>query len=91
MAASLVLVGLGSRMALAIGSFFRYPDLYHPVVGETRTILLADNSQVVLNANSSLRCRGICLLSTSREVWLTGEGFFSVARHTTRQRVCRPY
>jgi ferric-dicitrate binding protein FerR (iron transport regulator) len=84
MAASLVLVGLGAGW-LWQSDLFRY-QTYTTRYGETRTILLADNSQVVLNANSSLRVPRDLFASTSREVWLTGEGFFSVARHTTRQR-----
>jgi transmembrane sensor len=46
--------------------------------GMTRDIVLEDGSEVILNANSSLKVRK--QLNGPREVWLEGEAFFSVAK-----------
>jgi ferric-dicitrate binding protein FerR (iron transport regulator) len=45
---------------------------YITLAGETKTISLPDGSQVILNTNSTLR------VAANREVWLEGEGFFSI-------------
>lgn len=45
--------------------------------GELRTVTLPDNSVVVLNGNSKLSYSGNWD-KNSREVWITGEGFFKV-------------
>jgi ferric-dicitrate binding protein FerR (iron transport regulator) len=50
--------------------------------GQTRTVQLPDGSEVTLNAHSSLRYAATAAASAPREVWLDGEGFFSV-KHTT--------
>ena len=47
--------------------------------GETKNILLPDSSEVVLNANSSIKYNKD-FTEGAREVWLKGEGFFKV-RH----------
>lgn len=47
-------------------------------LGEHRTITLPDNSQVTLNANSSLTWYRAWWWRRSREVWLSGEGLFKV-------------
>lgn len=44
--------------------------------GETQQIALSDGTQVVLNANSSLRF----VRNNPREVWLDGEAFFDVMK-----------
>jgi transmembrane sensor len=46
--------------------------------GEIRIVKLPDGSSVSLNGNSSLRYHKDFTTSTSREVWLEGEAFFSV-------------
>jgi ferric-dicitrate binding protein FerR (iron transport regulator) len=43
-------------------------------------VRLEDGSEVELNANSRLKVRNTWGLPLQREVWLEGEGFFSVAR-----------
>lgn len=45
---------------------------YVTLAGETKTVDLPDGSKVTLNANSTLR------VAANREVWLEGEGFFSI-------------
>ena len=51
---------------------------YETEYAETRNILLPDGSQVTLNARSSLRINKNWKSGETREVWLDGEGFFSV-------------
>jgi ferric-dicitrate binding protein FerR (iron transport regulator) len=48
--------------------------------GQIRSVRLEDGSEVELNANSRLKVRNTWGLPLQREVWLEGEGFFSVAR-----------
>ncbi|PSL35884.1 FecR family protein [Chitinophaga ginsengisoli] len=49
---------------------------YATTYGETKKIVLPDSSVVRLNANSTLRCS--INRNGTREIWLNGEGFFSV-------------
>ncbi|MBC8082476.1 MAG: FecR domain-containing protein, partial [Hymenobacter sp.] len=61
---------------------------YTTTYGQTRTVQLPDGSQVTLNAQSTLRYpaawdRGA---SAPREVWLDGEGYFSVQHQPDNQR-----
>jgi transmembrane sensor len=51
--------------------------------GERKAVTLPDGSQVILNANSHLRLASHWEPESTREVWLDGEGYFSV-KHTTR-------
>jgi len=63
--------------------------------GETYTILLPDSSKVWLNAASSLKYPSNFAALKNREVFLTGEGYFEVAKdkrhpfivHTLKQAV----
>ncbi|WP_236676243.1 FecR domain-containing protein [Chryseolinea lacunae] len=54
---------------------------YTTAYGETKTVVLPDNSKVILNANSSLRILNNWTEKPEREIWLEGEAFFSVV-HT---------
>ncbi len=47
--------------------------------GKTKTIQLQDGSEIMLNANTSLRFAEDWQNKVSREVWLEGEAFFNVA------------
>jgi transmembrane sensor len=58
---------------------------YHTAYGETRTVVLPDNSQVILNANSTLRILEDWNEKADREIWLDGEAFFSVVHTKTNQ------
>jgi len=81
------------QMAAAIGGvllllgvcyqlfFASYTQEYITAYGEVRTVELPDGSEVMLNANSSLRWKGGWASPNIREVWLNGEGFFLVV-HT---------
>ena len=53
--------------------------------GEQRIVMLPDQSKVILNGNSVLRYLPDWDENTSREVWIEGEGFFSVI-HTRNHR-----
>lgn len=57
-------------------------------LGQTQNLTLPDGSVVTLNANSSLRYAADFADAPVREVWLSGEGFFSV-RHLRDHRPFR--
>jgi ferric-dicitrate binding protein FerR (iron transport regulator) len=59
--------------------------VYTTAFGEQQTILLPDGSTVMLNANSTLTLSKNWQMPGDREVWLKGEGFFSVV-HTADHR-----
>ncbi|WP_428667343.1 FecR family protein [Runella sp.] len=54
--------------------------------GQTQTVKLEDGSQVVLNANSSLKVSRFGFGSHTREVYLTGEANFSVTHKDDNQK-----
>ena len=65
--------------------FIYKPFITHSTVyGEIATIILPDNSTVVLNGNSEIRYAP-GLGQGAREVWIEGEAFFSV-KHTHDNR-----
>lgn len=61
-------------------------ELYTTRYGETRTITLPDQSEVVLNANSRLRFSAGLANRPVREVWLDGEAYFSVTKKQNEQK-----
>ena len=58
---------------------------YRTAFGETRTITLPDSSTVILNSNSLLRLISSWDKTSTREVWLDGEAFFSVIHKENNQ------
>ena len=79
-ASAAVVVGL---LILSINYFPNVSRVkYETEYAETRNILLPDGSQVTLNARSSLKINKNWKAGETREVWLDGEGFFSVI-HTS--------
>jgi ferric-dicitrate binding protein FerR (iron transport regulator) len=54
--------------------------------GEQRIVMLPDQSKVILNGNSILRYAPTWDENTSREVWIEGEGFFSVIHTRNHQK-----
>lgn len=72
-----------AAVILIVSFLFRPNDttLYITGFGETKTFTLPDGSTVTLNANSQLKLAGEWKTDAPREVWLMGEGFFSV-KHT---------
>jgi transmembrane sensor len=74
---------------MATGVLFKNKILYQThtaAYGETRTLLLEDGTQVMLNANSSLRVPRFGFGHQTREVLLTGEANFDVAHKADNQR-----
>lgn len=77
-------------LALLIGTLV-YRPLYEALTtvryatdyGETQQIPLPDGSTVVLNANSRLHYPKHWSKERSREIWLTGEAYFSVEKTGT--------
>jgi ferric-dicitrate binding protein FerR (iron transport regulator) len=59
---------------------------YKTTYGQIRTLVLADGSRVVLNANSSLRVPRFGFGTTTRQVVLEGEAQFSVTHTPTHQK-----
>jgi transmembrane sensor len=54
--------------------------------GELRTVTLPDQSSVVLNGNSVLRYADDWDKKPTREVWIEGEGFFSITHTKNHQK-----
>ncbi|MCI1186992.1 FecR domain-containing protein [Hymenobacter sp. DH14] len=54
--------------------------------GEVHTIKLPDGSEATLNGHSTLRYAAGWVASKPREVWLDGEGYFSVKHQPNNQR-----
>ena len=58
---------------------------YKTGYGEVSRIVLTDSTEVILNANSTLKVEMVSGLRPRRETWLTGEAFFKVKRHKKPQ------
>lgn len=54
--------------------------------GQMRTVKLPDGSEVTLNGHSKLRYAAQWISNRPREVWLDGEGYFSVTHKANNQR-----
>ncbi|MEZ2445535.1 FecR domain-containing protein [Chitinophaga sp. RCC_12] len=55
-------------------------------MGELKTILLPDSSEIRLNVNSSVRYAEKWNAKDAREVWIEGEAFFTVTHKRNNQR-----
>ncbi|RAJ04036.1 FecR family protein [Chitinophaga skermanii] len=55
--------------------------------GEIKKITLPDGSSVTLNANATLRFASNMQSLSSREAWITGEGYFNVAQSAQKSFV----
>ncbi|HTF20643.1 MAG TPA: FecR domain-containing protein [Chryseolinea sp.] len=80
-AASLLIATLAAFWFYDSDNFLEEQTAY----GETQEIILPDGSQLMLNANSSVRFKDHWTESGDREVWIKGEGFFDV-RHTANHQ-----
>ncbi len=86
LAAACVVVLVAAAVVLfGLGDLIRYRT-YATRSGETRSLVLPDGSQVALNANSTLKVARYLPGTDGREVWLTGEAFFTVAKRPDRAR-----
>jgi ferric-dicitrate binding protein FerR (iron transport regulator) len=77
-AASILFVMFGTW--LSYNHFSQSEQIYTTNFGETKTILLPDQSEVVLQANSTLRTAKKWKTTEVRSVWLEGEAFFKVRK-----------
>ncbi len=59
---------------------------YQTAFGEVRSVVLPDESKVVLNGNSSITYKKPADSTGSREVWLDGEASFHVTHMQNQQR-----
>lgn len=57
--------------------------------GKTRDIILPDGSEIVLNANSSIKYNSRLADGGSREVWLAGEAFFKIKHVHQNGRIAK--
>ncbi|CCH00406.1 anti-FecI sigma factor, FecR [Fibrella aestuarina BUZ 2] len=76
LAAAMVLITLAS---LGWWTYQATPT-HQTAYGETKELKLADGSTVTLNANSSLKEGDNLADAAVREVWLSGEAYFSIAK-----------
>ncbi len=79
----LAVVWLGLLLSAVVGGYIynRIAQLHYQTgYGETATIVLPDQSTVVLNSNSQLRLARYWRPDCDREVWLEGEAFFQVVK-----------
>lgn len=53
---------------------------YNTGFGETMSLVLDDESKVILNANTQLKVPRWMVFSENREVWMSGEAFFNISR-----------
>lgn len=83
-AASVLLVLAAS--AVFFGQDFLLYQTYQTHYAEIETIQLPDGTSVILNMNSQLKVPRYIGRDGAREVWLSGEAFFKVARKQNRQR-----
>lgn len=84
------LVAAGVALVLLVGAYLTRDRLfyehYRTAYGERQVIQLGDGSRVTLNANSALRVPRFGFGRGTREVWLAGEGQFSVRHLPGHQR-----
>ncbi|CAN5845340.1 hypothetical protein BH24BAC1_BH24BAC1_06660 [soil metagenome] len=81
------LVGAVALVGLLLFYLNRPQDyLYQTGFAEVKSLVLPDGSRVMLNANSSLRVSDRWPAGQPREVWLSGEAFFSVAHTPDHQK-----
>lgn len=80
---------VGTIVAVGLLLFYlnRPLDQHHQTgFAEVKSLVLPDGSKVMLNANSSLRVSDRWRAGQAREVWLSGEAFFSVAHTPDHQK-----
>lgn len=65
------------------------PLEFRTAFGEQRTITLPDQSQVKLNANSTIRYHADWTSAAVRQVWLEGEAYFQVQKDVENARKFR--
>ena len=81
-----VVAGIAVLYAIAFLVFSDRDIRQQTAMGELKTIVLPDSSEVKLNVNSSLRYAEKWDASAPREVWINGEAFFTVRHKSNQQR-----
>ena len=85
-AAAAVLAGTTAAGGWLLYSHSPAPQEMATAYGEVHTIKLPDGSEATLNGHSTLRYAAGWGASKPREVWLDGEGYFSVKHQPNNQR-----
>lgn len=79
-----------SILMIIVSGFLLKDDIvyrsYTTSYGETLTIELSDHSEIVLNANSTLKVPRWMKFMEAREVWVHGEAFFEISRTTNLKK-----
>lgn len=70
-------------VAITLLFFGKDEQVFSTTYGETQRMHLPDGSEVILNANSSLRFAEDWQEKEQRQVWLNGEAFFKVNKITS--------
>lgn len=83
-AASILLAAAGTYTIRALS--VRVPPVVHTAFGEIKENRLPDGTSVVMNADSKLLFSPGWKDGKDREVWVTGEAFFHVAKTPLRSR-----
>jgi ferric-dicitrate binding protein FerR (iron transport regulator) len=81
-------VWLGLLLLSGLVYFLRQPareTVARTAYGESKTLRLPDGSTVTLNGNSQVRYKAHWGSTEDRDVWLSGEAFFSVIHTRTHQ------
>lgn len=74
-------------LLISISSLFIFNKTGHETsYGQNKTITLPDGSVLILNANSTVSYASRWSATAPREVWLNGEGFFSVVHKKNNQQ-----
>ncbi|MGA0560181.1 FecR family protein [Larkinella sp. VNQ87] len=80
-------------LVLGVGALFFYRQYAAPELltlrtdfGQTRQVVLPDQSIVTLNGNTSIRYAANWQTDAPREVWVEGEAFFEVVHKANHQR-----
>ncbi|MCM5663880.1 FecR family protein [Galbibacter mesophilus] len=84
-AAVVLLLLIGGASYYYYDNFYGF-TIYETGYGEMQTVLLPDNSKVILNANSNLKVPKHWGEKNTRQVWLDGEAFFSVQHTKSHQK-----
>ncbi|MDO1449354.1 FecR domain-containing protein [Rhodocytophaga aerolata] len=84
MAAVLTLLIVATLVFFVINAYRKVE--HQTAYGEIKTVQLPDGSTAILNANSTLRMSPNWSTDESREVWITGEAYFSVVHTANHQK-----
>ena len=91
-AAAVIIIAGAGLLIKQLGTRATAQTIVSSKFGEVKTIVLADNSEITLNGNSSVSYKNNWQDSTaSREVWIKGEAYFNVKHLNKDTTHIRPY